>query len=125
LEKLIQEQRGTGCSKTFIHDGKICQLTTMNEKVKWKRLKNVEESQLRGVTGDDYISMFLLEKVQLYVNFSNSIHTLPKSHMHIFNVSITSVQGLKNVRQTVITQSRCHLCRTCWKNDQVQLHVIF
>jgi hypothetical protein len=36
--------------------------------------------------------------------------TLPKGHMHIFNVSITTVQGLKNVSlkvwEELITQSR-------------------
>jgi hypothetical protein len=46
--------------------------------------------------------------------------------MHIFNVSITTVQGLKNVSlkawQKLITQSRCRLFNTCWKNDSVQLH---
>ena len=29
--------------------------------------------------------------------FSEKVQTLPKSHMHIFNVSITTVQGLKTV----------------------------
>jgi hypothetical protein len=41
----------------------------------------------------------MLEKwlyVQLHVNFPNSLCNLPESHMHIFNVSITTVQGLKN-----------------------------
>jgi hypothetical protein len=35
--------------------------------------------------------------VELHVNYSKNVRTLPKSHMHIFNVSITTVQGLKNV----------------------------
>ena len=49
--------------------------------------------------------------------------------MHIFNVSITTMQGLKNVSlkawEELITQNRCRLFKTCWKNDQVQLHVNF
>jgi hypothetical protein len=63
-----------------------------------------------------------------------------QSHRHLFNVSITSVQDLLNVKQKVrkelITQSRCHLFKTCWekwqsrcclfktcrKNDSVQLN---
>jgi hypothetical protein len=32
-----------------------------------------------------------LSCVQLHVNFSNSVCDLPESHMHIFNVSITTV----------------------------------
>jgi hypothetical protein len=55
--------------------------------------------------------------------------TLPKSRMHILNVSITTVQGLKNVSQKVweelITQSRNRLLKICWKNDEIQLHAIF
>jgi CDP-diacylglycerol pyrophosphatase len=39
--------------------------------------------------------------VQLHVNFSKKVRTLPKIHMHIFNVSITTVQGLKNVNLKV------------------------
>jgi hypothetical protein len=43
-------------------------------------------------------------------NLSNNVRTLLKSHMHIFNVSITTVQGLKSVSRKVweelITQSR-------------------
>jgi hypothetical protein len=42
-------------------------------------------------------------------SFSKSVCNLPESHMHIFNVSIATVQGLKNVSTTVweelITQS--------------------
>ena len=38
--------------------------------------------------------------------------------MHIFNVSITTVQGLKNVSlkvwEELITQSRCRLFKTSW-----------
>jgi hypothetical protein len=67
--------------------------------------------------------------VQLHVNFSKNIWTLPKSCMHNFNVSIAAVQGVKNVSQKVwkefFTQSRWHLFKTWWKNDQVQRHVIF
>jgi hypothetical protein len=48
--------------------------------------------------------------VQLHVIFSKNVQTLPKSHMHVFNVFITSVHGLKNVslkvREELITQSR-------------------
>jgi hypothetical protein len=44
----------------------------------------------------------------MYVNFSNSVYNLPENH--IFNVSITTVQGLKtvslNVREELIIQSR-------------------
>jgi hypothetical protein len=50
------------------------------------------------------------DKVQLHVNFSTNVRTLLKSHMHIFNVSITTVQDLKNVSlkvwEELITQSR-------------------
>jgi hypothetical protein len=39
--------------------------------------------------------------------------------MHIFNVSITTVQGLKNVSlkvwEELITQKRCRLFKTFWK----------
>jgi hypothetical protein len=49
--------------------------------------------------------------------------------MHIFNVSITTVQSMKNVSlkvwEELITQSRCHLFKTCWKNDKVHLNVNF
>jgi hypothetical protein len=49
------------------------------------------------------------EWVQLHVNSSNSVHNHSESHMHIFNVSITTVQGFKNVSLNVweelITQS--------------------
>jgi hypothetical protein len=66
-------------------------------------------------------------QIQLHENFSNSIHTLPKSQMHIFNVSIITVQGLKSVSlkvwEKLITQSRYCLCITDWENDYVQLHV--
>jgi hypothetical protein len=41
----------------------------------------------------------------------------------LFNVSVTTVQGLKNVRlkvwEELITQSRCRLFKTSWKNYQV------
>jgi CDP-diacylglycerol pyrophosphatase len=63
-----------------------------------------EECQPKGVRGVDYTkyvpfiqNMLENDKVQLDVNFSKNVRTLPKSHMHIFNVSITIVQGLKNV----------------------------
>jgi hypothetical protein len=46
---------------------------------------------------------------KLHGNFSNSVCNLPKSHMHIFNVSIATVQCLKNVSvkvwEELITQS--------------------
>jgi hypothetical protein len=46
--------------------------------------------------------------------YKQTNETFPKSHMHIFNVSIT-VQGLTNVSQKVwkelITLSRCRICR--------------
>jgi CDP-diacylglycerol pyrophosphatase len=65
--------------------------------------------------------------VQLHLNFSKNVRTLPKGHMHIFNVSVTTVQSLKNVNlkvwEELITQSVCHLFKTCWKNNYVQLHV--
>jgi hypothetical protein len=77
---------------------------TMNKKCKWKRLQKVEERQSRGVEGIDYKVGTVyanhaekMTKVQLHVNFLNSIYTLPKSHMHTFNVSIITVQSLKNV----------------------------
>jgi hypothetical protein len=80
----------------------------MNTKCKWKMFQNVGESQPRGVKGVDCTSRYHLCKicwkndyVQLYVNFSNSTNTIPKSHMHIFNVSIVAVQGLKNVSRKV------------------------
>ena len=47
-----------------------------------------------------------------------NVRILPKSHMHIFNVSITTVQGLMNVSlkawEELITQSTCRLFKTCW-----------
>jgi hypothetical protein len=69
------------------------------------------------------------DKAQLHVNFSKNVRKLPKSHMHIFNVSMTTVHGLKNISlkvwEELITQSRCHLFKTCWNNDKSQLHVNF
>jgi hypothetical protein len=38
-----------------------------------------------------------MTKFNFNVNFSNSVCNLPESHMHIFNVPIITVQGLKNV----------------------------
>jgi hypothetical protein len=61
--------------------------------------------------------------------FLRNVRTLSKSHRHIVNVFITTVQSLKNVSLKVwkelITQSRYHKFKTCWKNDYryVQLHV--
>jgi hypothetical protein len=59
--------------------------------------------------------------IELDVIFSKNVWTLPESHMHIFNVSITTMQCLKNVSlmvwEELFTQSRCHLFKTCWKND--------
>jgi hypothetical protein len=41
--------------------------------------------------------------------------------MHIFNVSITTVQGLKNVGlkvwEELITQNKCRLFKTCWNKS--------
>jgi hypothetical protein len=55
--------------------------------------------------------------------FKKSLNT-SKSHMQIFNVSITTMQGLTNVslkvREEFIPQSRCRLYKACWK-----LHVDF
>jgi hypothetical protein len=49
--------------------------------------------------------------------------------MHIFNVSITTVQGLKNVSlkvwEELITQSRCRLFKTCWKMTEFNYMEIF
>jgi hypothetical protein len=39
----------------------------------------------------------MTEFMQLHGNFTNRVCNLPESHMHIFNVSIATVQGLKNV----------------------------
>ena len=72
---------------------------------------------LKGVGGVDYTKWCHLfktcwknDQVQLHVNFTKNVRTLSKSHMHIFNVSITTVQGLKNVSlklwEQLITQSR-------------------
>jgi hypothetical protein len=36
-------------------------------------------------------------QVQLHVNFSKNDQTLLNSQMHVFNVSITTLQSLKNV----------------------------
>jgi hypothetical protein len=45
-----------------------------------------------------------------HVNFLKNVRIFPKSHMHIFNVFITTVQGLKNVSlkvwEELITRSR-------------------
>jgi predicted oxidoreductase (fatty acid repression mutant protein) len=43
----------------------------------------------------------------MYVIFLKNVRTLPKSHMHIFSVFITTVQGLKNVGvwKALFTQS--------------------
>jgi hypothetical protein len=67
----------------------------------WKKF---EESQLKGVRGVDYIKCTVYEKtcwkndqVQLYINFSKKVRTLPNSNMLIFNMSITTVQSLSNV----------------------------
>jgi hypothetical protein len=44
-----------------------------------------------------FTNCWKIDKVQLHVNFSKKARTLPKSHMHIFNVSITTVQSLENI----------------------------
>jgi hypothetical protein len=38
--------------------------------------------------------------VQLHVNFSENVRTLPKSHMHIFNMSITTMQRFEELCQS-------------------------
>jgi hypothetical protein len=68
--------------------------------------------------------------------FFEKCSNTPKSHMHIFNVFITTVQGLKNVSHKVweelITQSRCppsihhsisqmHFVQPGQKTDNVQI----
>jgi hypothetical protein len=65
---------------------------------------------------------WFLKKVQLHVFFSKNVWTLPKCYMHIFNVSITNVQSLKNVNlkvwEDLITKSKYHLFKTCWKRTK-------
>jgi hypothetical protein len=53
-------------------------------------------------------------------NWAKSVEALLKSHMHIFNVTITIVQSLNNVSQTLwkelILQSRCCInLKNYWK----------
>jgi hypothetical protein len=94
----------------------------------------LEECQLKGVGGVDYTLYCRLfktcwknDKFNYMEIFRQMFKYFQKlSHMHIFNPSITTVQGLKNVSlkvwEEMITQSRGSLFKTCWKNDQVQLH---
>jgi hypothetical protein len=76
-------ERVNGCSKPFIHVGESCQLM----------IHVMRMSAVSKVCWFD----------QLHVNFN-----LPKSHMHIFNVSITA-QGLKNVSQNVQQELICNV----------------
>jgi hypothetical protein len=95
-------------------------LKNVNQKV-WEELITQSRCRLFKTCWKNYL-------VQLRVNFSKNVRTLPKSHTHIFNMSMTTVQGLKNVSLKVwgdfITQNRCFLFKT-WLNDLVQLHVNF
>jgi hypothetical protein len=92
-----------------------------------------EECHPNGVRGADYTKLVLsiqnmmekwlsstkcnnmMEKwlSSTKCNFLKNVQTLPKSHMHIFNVCITTVQSLKNgslmVWEELITQSRWRL----------------
>jgi hypothetical protein len=43
-EKSVQELKGPGCCKTFIHGGDCCQLMAMNKKCKWKSSKMLEKA---------------------------------------------------------------------------------
>jgi hypothetical protein len=61
--------------------------------MKMAKILKVGESLPRGVRGVDYTKHAGKNgQVQLHVNFLKNVRTLPKSHMHILNVSIRSAK---------------------------------
>jgi hypothetical protein len=67
-----------------------------------------EECQPKCVRRVDYTKQILSiqnmlenDKVQQHVKFLKNVQTLPKSHMHIVNVFMTTAHSLKNVSTEV------------------------
>jgi hypothetical protein len=58
----------------------------------WKELITQSRDRLFKTCWKNY-------KVPLHVYFSKNVRTLLKSHIHIFNVLIFTVQNLENVKQ--------------------------
>jgi hypothetical protein len=92
----------------------------INRKCRWQRFQAVGKSQPKKYERSwlhKVGTIYSNDQVQLNVNFWKNIQTLPKRYMHIFNLSIWTVQSLKNVSQEVweklITQSRT--CATTQK----------